>query len=530
MMRFLRSQSQTVLVIVLGVIGLGFLFYGSAGTNLIAGAGGRTNDYGRIDGDDVSVAQLYDAVRSTRDKLIMSGQEETLRQAGAAQQVADAAWGQLLLEHEADRLHVTVADEQVVDRIKSEPIFQKNGVFDPETYKNSLTVLGMRLRVPSDAGVDASAATEATFEKLIREELRSDATMKALFGNIRSSTHDVTDKYERYYGPATLSYVVFDPKALASSIQVSPAEIEAEYKDHPTNPAYRTKEKRKVDYVLFLLTPDELKLPADQKSKAKDALGQKALDFALSLQPDPSVTSSNPTTPPDFEGQAKGRGLSPVTTDFFTDDSPPTGLPPSPSFNSAAFTLTKDSPVSKVIELDNGVAVIHLDEIQPSELRPLEEVKADIQKQLQESKSLEAAEMKANEASDVLKAEVAKGTDFKAAVAAMKLTATTTSSFVPIKASQTDPKLQTLAYASVSLKAGDVSGPVPVQADNTFIVAHLDTRAPADQMGLADFEKRFRDQGDQQARNLAYTDWIEWKSKQTGTHKPPDLEAFGSVE
>ena len=38
MMKFLRSQSQTVLVVVLGVIGLGFLFYGNSGNLLTTGA------------------------------------------------------------------------------------------------------------------------------------------------------------------------------------------------------------------------------------------------------------------------------------------------------------------------------------------------------------------------------------------------------------------------------------------------------------------------------------------------------------
>jgi peptidyl-prolyl cis-trans isomerase D len=530
MMRFLRSQSQTVLVVIMGVIALGFLFYGSAGTNLISAAGGRPNDYGRIDGDDVSVAQLYDAVRSTRQAAVMSGQSEKLRQPGADREIAEDAWRQLLLAHEADRLHITISDQEVVDRIKTEPIFQKNGAFDPEVYKTQLKTLQFLLHVPTDGGVDPTAATEATFEKLIRDGLRSAATQKALFDSVRGSAADVTDKYDKYYGPATLSYVVFDPKALAGTVPVTPADIEAEYKDHPTNPAYRTKEKRKVDYVLFLLTPDQLKLPADQKAKAKDALGQKALEFALTFQPDPSVTPSNATTTPDFEAQAKLHNLTAVTTDFFTDDSPPSGLPPSPSFNSAAFALTKDNPISKVVELDNGVAVIRLDEIQPSQLRPLDEVKADIAKQLQQSKSLQAAQAQAMGASVVLKAAVSKGTDFKTAAAGMKLAVTTAPAFVPIKAPPGDPKLQTLAYASISLKPGAISDPIPVESDGSVIVAHLDTRAPADPKGLADFETRYRQQQDDQIRSLAFVDWAEWKSKQPGTHKPPDLEAYGSVE
>ena len=77
MMKFLRSQSQTVLVVVLGVIGLGFLFYGNAGNLLTAPGSHTSNDFGRIDGEDLSVAQLTDAVRNTRESLMISGEADS---------------------------------------------------------------------------------------------------------------------------------------------------------------------------------------------------------------------------------------------------------------------------------------------------------------------------------------------------------------------------------------------------------------------------------------------------------------------
>jgi peptidyl-prolyl cis-trans isomerase D len=529
MMKFLRSQSQTVLVVVLGVIGLGFLFYGNAG-NLLTSAGGHTsNDFGRIDGEDLSVADLYDAVRNTRNSLAVSGQSEKLRQPGAAVQIAEEAWRQLLLLHEADHLHIVISDKELVDYIHSLPVFQKDGVYSPEIYESRMKELGTILHVQPEAGVDIIASTKAIFETVLRNDLRTEAVSKALFSSIRSSTHDVSTQYEKFYGPAAVSFVSFDPKSFVATAQVTPAEIEAEYKANPTNPAYRTKEKRKVDYVLFLLPPDQAKLPDAQKTSAKNALGEKALDFALAFQPEPSATGET-APPPDFLTEAKKRGLTPATTDFFTADTPPANVPPSPAFNSAAFSLAKDNTISRVVELDNGVAVLHLVEIQPSELRPLDEVKADIQKQLQQTKGLETARNTAKVTSEALQSAAAKGTDFKAAAEGMKLKVETLPAFVPIKAPQTDQRLQTIAYAVTSLKPGQVSDPVSVQSDNTILVLHLDSRAQADPAGLAEFETRFRDSQDQQLRTMVYTDWANWKSKQPGTHKPPDLDAYGSVE
>ena len=390
MMKFLRSQSQTVLVVVLGVIGLGFLFYGSSGNLLTAAGGHAINDFGRIDGEDLSVAELYDAVRNTRDMIVLNGGAAKLNQPGMAQQIAEEAWTQLLLQREADRLHIVISDQELVDYIKTLPPFQKDGAFSPDLYKSRMKNIQVLLHVPTDTGVDAAANTQATFETLLRNTLRSNAVSDALFTNVHSSAHAISEQYGKYYGPTTVSYVVFDPKTLGASAKVTPAEIETEYKNNPTNPAYRTKEKRKVDYVLLMLSPDQIKMPEDQKKKLKDVLGQRALDFALTFQPDPSATAGTTFTPPDFKTEGTKEGLAPGTTDFFTEDSSPANLPPSPAFNNAAFALTKDNMISKVVELDNGVAVLHLAEIQPSDLRPLDEVKGDIEKQLQQSKGMEA--------------------------------------------------------------------------------------------------------------------------------------------
>jgi hypothetical protein len=253
MMKFLRSQSQTVLVVVLGVIGLGFLFYGSSGSFLSAGAGRTTSDYGRIDGEDLTVADLTDAIRNTRYTLLIHGQADALKQPGASAGVAELAWSQLLLLHEADHLHINISDKELVDYIHTLPVFQKDGVYSPEVYASRMGELKTMLHLPTDSGADSLASTEAVFETVLRDDLTTEAVSQALFSSVRSSTHDVSAQYEKFYGPATVSIISFDPKSFTTAATVTPDEVAAEYKAHPENPAYRTQEKRKVDYVLFLL-------------------------------------------------------------------------------------------------------------------------------------------------------------------------------------------------------------------------------------------------------------------------------------
>ncbi len=538
MMKFLRSQSQTVLIIVLGVIGLGFLFYGSSGNLLTSSGGHISNDYGRIDGDNLSIAELYNAVRDTRYSFILAGHGQELSQPGASAQVAEEAWRQLLLLNEADRLHIgaqypaaakEVSDQELVDYIRKQPLFQKDGAFSPELYRERLQQIQNILRLPADTGTDPLASTGTVVETIMRNELRASAVSEALLATVRGSAKDVSERYEKIYAPVTVTVVTFDPKNYIGTTTVKPEEIESEYKSNPTNPAYRSKEKRKVDYIFLQLTPEQAKLTDAEKKAAMEALGQKALDFALALQPEPSANGTAASTP-DFTAEAKKRGLNPATTEFFTDDVTPANVPPSPSFNSNAFALTKDNPVSKPIALDTGVVVMHLVEIQPSDLLPLDQVKDGIAKKLQQAKGDMTKQLAAAQASQELKAAMAKGTDFKTAATNLKLKVDTLPAFVPAKAPQSDQRLQTIAYVATTLAPGEVSQSVPVQSDNTNIIIHVDSRDKADPAGLADFERQDRASQHGQLRSMVYADWANWQSKQPGMRKPVDLQAYGTVQ
>jgi hypothetical protein len=529
MMKFLRSQSQTVLVLVLAFIAFGFLFYGNAGNFINVGTARSNNDYGKIDGDDLTVADIYDAVRETRNTVIIHGGAEQLQQQGASVMLAREAWAQLLMRHEADRLHINIGNDEIIDFIRKYPLFQKNGAFDPATYDDRMKLLQIMLHVTPEAGGDPVQATKSLFENLVRDWLREKAVQDALLSSVRNSAQDVNQQYAEGYGPTTVSYVVFDPKAFAAQTKITPAEIENEYKSNPANPAYRTPEKRKVDYVLYMLTPEQQKLPDDQKLAAKNALGQKALEFVLGFQPNPSAAPGTPAPKLDFLAEAGKASLPAGTTGFFASDEAPAGVPPSSAFNQAAFALDKDNTISKPVEMDNGIAVLHLAEIQPSELRPLDQVKDQIQKELAAKATQDTTRAGAELSSKLIQASVAKGTSFDKAAAPLHLSVVTLAPFVPATAVN-DSKLGVFAYQALQMKEGEVSAPFEVPGTDTFAVLHVDDRAKPDPAGLADFEKRYRAQQDQGLRQAVLNDWVAWKSHQPGTRVPPQLDAYGTVE
>ncbi len=512
-MKFFRTHSRFVLAVML-LLGVGFLFYGNSGTFLTSG-GNSPTDFGRIDGQDLSVADLYGAVRSVRNLVTLQGREQQVTQA----QIAEQAWDDLLTLHEADKLHIDIPDAALIAAIQNQPDFQKDGVYSPDLYRAAMTKLQDVLHITPD-----------TFATILHNRLRVEAVQNALTSGVHAVGFDTKQEYEREYGPVQLSYVSFPIAAYAATAKVTPEEIEAAYKANPSDPSYRTEEKRQVEYVLFPLGADQQKLSGKDKDAAIQALGDKALDFALALQPDPNAPSGATQPPADFDAEAKKRGLTPITTNPFTVTTPPAGMAPSPAFNNAAFALGKDDPISKVIQLDNGVAVLRLVQVIPSELRPLAEVTPAIEQQLQAQKGAQAQSLAAAVAAAELQAALKKGGDFKSAAAGQHLTVETLPAFVPRKASPSDMKEAALGYYSAKLPVGGVSQPIPLEGENAVVILHVDSRAPADPAGFADFATRYDQARDQELRGEAFVDWINWQSKQPGTHRPPNLDVYGGVE
>jgi hypothetical protein len=90
--------------------------------------------------------------------------------------VAEEAWRQLLLLHEADRLHIEISDQEVVDAIQKEPLFQKDGVFSPDAYQSGMAQLQNMLAYSfrTIPGLIRWPSTKAVFETFVRNTIRTE--------------------------------------------------------------------------------------------------------------------------------------------------------------------------------------------------------------------------------------------------------------------------------------------------------------------------------------------------------------------
>ena len=101
-----------------------------------------------------------------------------------------------LISQEADRLEITVSDEELQASLVSIPAFQKEGHFDLDTYRR---VLSMNRLSPE------------TFEPTHRETLRQTRVRELILNNIKVSDMEARAWYAENATQVSIHYLFADP-------------------------------------------------------------------------------------------------------------------------------------------------------------------------------------------------------------------------------------------------------------------------------------------------------------------------------
>jgi peptidyl-prolyl cis-trans isomerase D len=184
-----------------------------------------------------------------------------------------------------------------------------------------------------------------------------------------------------------------------------------------------------------------------------------------------------------LDAAAAAKGVSVVTSDFFSRKDLVPGLGPAPQFMDAVFTTAERSP-AEMAATSQGFAVFQLLGVKPQSTPSFEEIRSRVEEEFKNERANVLLTQKTQELSDRAKT----GHDLKKA--AKELGAEVkTSEFVGPDGQVPDIGSMT-GQASVvfSLKPGDISGPVESGA-NGVVISLLEVQAPTD----ADFAAK-RDQ------------------------------------
>jgi peptidyl-prolyl cis-trans isomerase D len=161
----------------------------------------------------------------------------------------DSLITQKLVSQEAKKIGLDVTDQEIQDKIISNPAFQFRGRFDESRYRSVLQNYRM---TPED------------FESITGREILQDKVVQFLTVLSPVTDQEILEQYTFANEKVKISYVDFKPEQFKSKVKVEPAAMEKYFDEHKES--YRVPEKIKVAYVVFDpdAYKDQLKMSEDQ--------------------------------------------------------------------------------------------------------------------------------------------------------------------------------------------------------------------------------------------------------------------------
>ena len=457
----------------LGLVVLAFVIFYIPDFLRGSGADAASSDtIAKVEGREITAGEFRRTyqlqVQAYRQAYGNNVSDQLLRQLGIENQILQQMVDERAALAEADRLGISVSDEEVRQRIVTMPAFLENGAFIGELRYAQL----LRLQRPP--------MTPAEFEDSMRRSLTAEKLRSALTDWMTIDDKDVEQEYRRrndkvklaivsftvdkYRGEAQatdaeiatyfdahkadfkipdkrkIRYLLIDVDALRAKTIISPADVERAYNTNIEQ--YTTPEQVRASHILF---KTEGKDDAAVKAKAEGVLKQvkAGADFA-DLAKKFSEDEASAKNGGDLDYFGRGRMV--------------------PEFDQAVFAMTPGQ-TSDLVKTQFGYHIIKLVDKKPSATRTLPEVRQQITEQL----GFERAQAQASDLAQTLEGQIRKPADLDKVAKAQGLTVQESGFFArdePILGLGPSPEAASRAF---ELKDGDVSGSIRVSRGFAFI-------------------------------------------------------------
>ena len=390
MLDAIRERAQGWLAkVILGLITIPFMLWGVESYFNKSGDG---DVLASVNGDKVT--------RQEFDHAIKAQQQEMRASMGAAydpamfndpkirKSVLDGVINQHLIINAAAKAGMVVSDAEMARIIASLPAFQENGQFSQTRYDQVLRQQGMsisefenqlrqELLINDMRSVfQASAIVPSNVAALFlqayeqqREISTAKLTPEQFLSQVQVSAADVQNWYNAHKADYTLpeqarfQYVVLSQDALASQVKISDAEVRQYYDQNSAK--YSEPEQRRASHILIAVNPgDNARQRAAAKARAETIYQQvkaNPASFAAVAKHESSDTGSA------LQGGDLGWFARNAMVKPFAD---------------AVFAM-HSGDISQPVQSEFGYHIIELTGIKPARTRSLDEVKADIVRDLQ---------------------------------------------------------------------------------------------------------------------------------------------------
>ncbi|WOZ76496.1 peptidylprolyl isomerase [Kosakonia sacchari] len=383
MMDNLRAAANhVVLKIILGLIIVSFILTG-VGNYLI---GGNNNYAAKVNGQEIGRSQFENAVNSERNRMAqqlgdqfseLAANENYMK--SVRQQVLNRLIDEALLDQYAKNLGLGISDDQVKKAIFSTQAFQANGKFDNNRFSAIVNQMGMstdqyaqalRNQLTSQQLINAVAGTDFMLkgetdelaalvaqQRVVRQAV---INVNALAAKQTASDEEIASYYDqnksRFISPEQfrVSYIKLDAASMQEN--VTDEQIQAYYDQHQDQ---FTQPQRNRYSIIQTKTEDEAKAVLDELKKGADfaALAKaKSADIISARNGGDMGWLEDATTPEELKNAG----------------------------------LKEKGQLSGVIKSSVGYLVARLDDIQPAQVKPLNDVRDELAAKVKQEKALDA--------------------------------------------------------------------------------------------------------------------------------------------
>ncbi len=343
------------LIVPFGLFGIDFYFRSPVGGDVIASVGSQR--IGTLEFDQ-ALRQQGDVYRQQFKGQFDASLMDSLEVRGM---VLDRLVGERLVALGAERSGVRIGDQQLAERIASEPFFQADGRFSKERYEFVAKAQGL---------------TPTALDERLRQDYRTQQFRGAIADTafVPRTTLDSFIKLSEY--------VEMSLDAMAARATMSPDEVKKVYEKEVEAGKHGEPEQRRISHILVAVKPDA-------KEADKKAAEARAAEIAARVRKSPAT----------FEAVAKKESQDPGSAASGGDLGMVGRGAMVKAFEAAAFAARKNEIVGPVAT-EFGYHVLRVTEIKPAKVKPLSEVgpqiEANLKKQAAAGGYAEAAEAFSN--------------------------------------------------------------------------------------------------------------------------------------
>lgn len=296
-------------------------------------------------------------------------------------------WNRLILRHEAEQLGIHPSSSEITAFVKTLPRFHGEGGFDINKYneftQETLPTLGFN---------------EAQIEEIVSDQLALNRVRDLIGAGVHVSDSESLDNYEKAYGKLDVAVVRLPNEDFQKEIKITDEDIAKSYEAQKAQ--LKTEEKRRVEFVTFVLTESEKKLAGKERVEALQKVANRANDFIQALLEKDAK----------FE-EVASKFQSPVaTTGEFTAAVPDPQFASNPKLVQSSFRLTQQEPNSDAVQGPDGFHVLHLLGITEARPLSLEEAKPKLADTLKSERLRELVSSKGAEVARKLREAIKSGT------------------------------------------------------------------------------------------------------------------------